>query len=438
MRLINFNVSNSLENSFFNTATAYYIQQRKDFYFETDSLTAQYFNIKNNLQSRVESNYYLQDRIFYTSGITGINFDLQGRVSWRNIDRDTRYVVPENVTASSFDSRIEEFKIDMISSAEYRQKSFIGQIKFSITEREEKHFAKRINGANQLIYDDRVNLENQKNNTSQQTNLSLSGNIIFDNKNNLLVSVLHRKLVYDTPSEDNYDDRDELLSIFRVMYLRKFSPVFNMFVNLEGSINHIVYIFSQRSSNNNIRRIIKLSSGGTYSGNNITSSNSAEVSANYTVYDFESLSSSLKSFSFRQFAVKDSTALKINRRTKFLVNGYIKLSEQGDFKWSSFSSRPVRFLEEIYAEPRFSYNWLDLELAVGLRYFSLSTYGYNADGIKTKISDYKSIGPIAEITLVKSNSIDLRIYGWYEFISTEDNTNRELANLNMPSIKSST
>ncbi|MFC2082139.1 hypothetical protein ACFLQT_00260 [Bacteroidota bacterium] len=431
MRLINVNVSNVIERTLYNTATVYYNQLRKDFYFETDSLTSARFDVKNNLQSRTESNYYIQDRIFYTPGKGKINLDLQGRVSWRNINRDTRYVIPENVTASSFDSRIEEFKIDLISSAEYKTDSFAGQLRIAISERDEKHFAKQIEGANQIIYDDRVRIESRKNNSSQQAYVALSGQLQLDDKNSLLLSLLHRKLVYDTPSDENFDDRDELLTIFRVLYVRKLSPFFKVFVNLEGSLNHIVYIFAERSSNNNVRRILKLSSGGNYMGEKFQTNNSVEISANYTVYDFEELSATLRSFSFRQFSIRDSSIISLGRNTNFQFTGYLKLSEQGDFKWSDFSSRPLRFLEETYMEPLINYSIMGLTMGIGLRYFSLSTYGYNANHNKVKLSDYTSIGPLTEITLIRTTKLNLRIYGWYEFISTEDNSKRELANLSL-------
>ncbi len=431
MRLVNLNVSNKIEQTITNIASAYYLQQRKDFYFETDSLTSLRFDIKNNLQSRTESNYFIQDHIVYSSGSLGLNFDILGRISWRNIDRETRYVIPETVTASSFDSRIEEFKIDFSSETEYRHENFNANIKFSISEREEKHFAKKIDGANQIVYQERINLESQRNNTSQQFNLAVSGNIKLSENNDLLVSLLHRKLIYDTPSEDNYDDRDELLTIFRAMYLKRFSPFFNMFLNLEGSINHIVYIFAERSSNNNTRRILKLSSGGSYLGSRFSTNTSVEVSANYTVFDFQELSANLKSYSFRQFALRDSSGYALNRNISLVLLGYLKLSEQGDFKWDNFSSRPVRFLRETYVEPMIYYTLQEIKLGIGLRHFSLSTFGYNQNNQKALLSDYTSLGPLTEITISMNNSLDLRIYGWYEFISTEDNSKRELANLNL-------
>jgi len=80
----------------------------------------------------------------------------------------------------------------------------------------------------------------------------------------LITSVFHRKLRYDTPSEINFDDRDELLTIARIQYERKINAIFTAFINTEASLNKTVYIFKERSSNNNINRIIKLSGGGIF------------------------------------------------------------------------------------------------------------------------------------------------------------------------------
>ena len=131
-----------------------------------------------------------------------------------------------------------------------------------------------------------------------------------------------------------------------------------MFVNLEGNLNKIVYVFKERSANNNTRRVLKFSSGGDIRLSYLTSRNVAEVSANYTVFEFEDLNPNLNSFSFRQLVLSDSTQIKLFRTTSFNFLGYIKLSEQGDFNWQGFANKPVRDLEEYYAEPtlRYTYN----------------------------------------------------------------------------------
>jgi hypothetical protein len=110
--------------------------------------------------------------------------------------------------------------------------------------------------------------------------------------------------------------------------------------------------------------------------------------------------------------------------------GYLKLSEQGNFKWTSFSSRPTRFLEEIYAEPRLQVDFHGLVMSLGLRYFSLKTFNYN---VKNRVIDteYLSRGPLMEISMLIKDILYLRLYGWYEFILVDNDQEREQANLTM-------
>ena len=242
--------------------------------------------------------------------------------------------------------------------------------------------------------------------------------------------MLHNKLRYDTPSEENFDDRDELLSIFRLRYSRQFTPFFEGFINTEGTYNQTVYIFSEKSSNNNINRILKLAAGGAYRGANLTSVNSFEVSANYTVYDFQDLNPNIKSYSFRQFTASDSTSYSFNKKFNLSLYGYVKLSEQGDLKWNEFTSRPTRYLQEIYCEPRLTVGYSIIQYSLGIRFFSLSTFGYKSN-IKFLDSDFSSIGPIAEILIARSASLFLKIYGWYEFITINSTSKKEQTNLNV-------
>ena len=116
-------------------------------------------------------------------------------------------------------------------------------------------------------------------------------------------------------------------------------------------------------------RIIRLRTGGDYSGSNVKSFNSFEVSANYTVYDFEDITTNYPSYSFRQFTAIDSTTIQLTNDVSLFAYGYLKLSEIGDFKWDNFTARPTRFLEELYLEPRFILNYERTIFSIGLRLF---------------------------------------------------------------------
>lgn len=430
LRQANFELSNTIDQRIDNKFTFYYFQDAKDFYFKADSITTRLNNVKSNIQNRNERQYHFEDRFSYDPGITGLYFDLQARLSWRDIDKKSRYSSSLVSNSAYFDTKIEEFKINFDILAKYNISSFNGIFRLNFYEQEERFSALANNEIPEYIFLERSELETRKNNKSQVIALSLLGNIDLSNKDALSASAYHRKLKYDTSSELNFDDRDELLSIFRIMYFRKMSSFFNLFVNLESSFNHIVYVFAERSSNNNRRRIFKLAAGGNYKGKYVSSRNSLEVSANYTTYDFEDLNPNFQSFSFRQFTARDSTSIKVTPKVRFSFFGTLKLSEQGEFKWSDFSSKPIRYLTEMYFEPKIYYRIKTLDVGVGVRYFNLATYSYSNNDWLLQ-SDYQSIGPLAELLIEAGSRLRFRLLGLYEFIERKNSASQQLINMNL-------
>lgn len=428
-RLFNLKLRNELENNLSNTIDGFYSEKRKDFYFETDSVTKATFNISKNIQSRSEKRYYIRDAVNFFPSQSPLAFNIEARAGWREIDRNTKYKDAEQITSSSFDTNIEEFKLDFSSAFSYTKNNFGTLFRIIFSEQEEKHNAKYFEGASEITYEKRQETEAQKNNKSQQTTLTGSMNYKITNNDFLTVSLFHRKLVYNTQSETNFDDRDELLSMVGINYSRRLSPFFTLYTNLESSLNKISYIYSERSSNNNTRRTLKLASGGYYGGSVFTSKNDFEVSANYTVYEFEDLNPNFKSFAFRQFTFKDSSRIKIDKNVAITAYGYVKLSEQGDFVWDEFKGKPVRYLEEIFIEPKLEYKYKQIMFSAGVRYFSLSTFKFDSESNKLPDTEYISIGPTSLIEYKIYNSISIKCRGWYEFINNESNKKRELANL---------
>ena len=109
--------------------------------------------------------------------------------------------------------------------------------------------------------------------------------------------------------------------------------------------------------------------------------------------------------------------------------GFVKFSEQGDFNWDGFANNPIRYLDERYAEPTLEYRFRYISFAIGLRYYSLTTYTYNEDNQKEMRSYYRSTAPLSIISVNLSNSVQINLRGWYEFIRTENNVDQELVNL---------
>lgn len=427
VRYFNLSIDNHFDFNISNQISARFIQNKKDFYYQADSLTSRSFNIVNNIQSRQESIYSLQDQLKYNNFLNFLSLEMLGRASLRTIERDTRYRTLSNASASFFDTKINELRLDFESILSYRSRNFNADLKFVYAEKDEKHITKNFEGINQIFFEERSRTESRKNNNSIRGAISISGDVNISEVDRLTFSLFQNKLKYDTPSDDNYDDRDELLSIARIRYSRMLNPFFEAFINAEGTQSHTVYILSQKSSNNNINRIIKLAVGGTYTGKNISSFNSFDVSANYTVYDFEDLNPNYRSFSFRQFTAIDSSNLKVFRNVNFNVYGYVKLSEQGDFNWAAFTARPTRYLEEIYAEPKLMLDHNGFLFSAGVRYFSLRTFNFT--GLNKIIdSKYLSIGPLAGINFTMNGRLIFKLSGWYEFITITNVDKKEQVN----------
>jgi hypothetical protein len=430
LRYVNLVFKNDFDRNVSNSINARFTQNRRDFYYTADPLTSVEFNVTNNIQSRIETGYIVEDHLRFGKFFNIFTLDALGKINYREIDRNTRYRSSNVNSTSVFDTKINELKVELESVIRYESELFSGYLRGIYSERDEKNITKNFSGSNPFFFEERSKIESQKNNNAVRGSLSLSGIFNFSHTDKLHVSLLQNKLRYDTPSSENFDDRDEILSITRIKYSKQLTPFFEAFVNTEGTYSHIVYLFEQRSSNNNINRILKLAAGGNYFGKNVSSSNIFEVTANYTVYDFEDLNPNFKSFSFRQFTAIDSSTIKIFKNLSAGIYGYLKLAEQGDFKWSSFSARPTRFLEEIYAEPKIIIDILGIKTSLGLRYFTLKTFNFKGLD-KIKDSEYLSRGPLMEIFLLIKEVLYLRIYGWYEFITINNNIEQEQANVIM-------
>ncbi|NLT49296.1 MAG: hypothetical protein GXX85_00060, partial [Ignavibacteria bacterium] len=410
-RIANVNIENVYSNFIKNNLYASYIQNRKDFYFSADSSTNANFNIRNNIQSRTEDIYSVSDKFKALIPEADLSIDLGTKIQWRDIKRNYLYKISNQFSSSLYDSRIEEFGLGFDILSEYNPGAFSAAVQIGYSETEENYIAEKPEGMLDYIFSEIKDKESRKTNSSKNINLSFYLNFPISQADLISMSLFHRKLLYDTPSSENFDDRDELLTIGRIMYLRKVSPYLNIFLNSEIGVNTLVYLFSERSLNNNIKRYIKFSAGSDFSAAHFSNSFTAEVSANYTTYKFEHLVQSAKSYSFRQLSIKDSLKIKLNEKLSFLTAGSLKLSEQGNFNWSDFSGKPGRYISEIFVEPKFRFSYDILIFDAGIRYFLRNNYDYKDNVTKKLVSTYSSYGPVSKIFLNMKN-VTLSFNGW--------------------------
>ncbi len=162
----------------------------------------------------------------------------------------------------------------------------------------------------------------------------------FNAKHQITLNTAYVKLQYDTPdSIVNNDDRDELGFVSTLQYRWYISPVLTLNFLSYVYLYHQIYIYKERSLNNNWNRIYKLNPRLYYHWGAFSNRLSTEVLANYTVYDFDDLTPEPRSFVFRKYTFSDS--LLIRYLTHQFVGGYyrLELEDKGSFFAKEFAQQ---------------------------------------------------------------------------------------------------
>jgi len=239
-------------------------------------------------------------------------------------------------------------------------------------------------------------------------------------------------LRYDTPDTLNNDDRDELLINIAGRELHRWNEYLQISVSLEATLSHIVYLFSERSANNNWNRIFRFSPELIYTPSKaMRMVNTFAVLANYTVYDFETIVPSVKSYSYREFAYLDTTSYDMSSQIGLDVMLEARLYERGELQWKQFTERPQQYFREVTFSPSLRYTMESrLVCAVGFRSFAQNRFRY--DGTK-RVPDgnFLSYGPTTTVSLTLSASSRLDIQGWKEFQKETSLPTREVSNVMM-------
>ncbi len=165
----------------------------------------------------------------------------------------------------------------------------------------------------------------------------------FNSNQRLIFNSAYVKLQYDTPdSIVNNDDRDELGFVSTIQYQWQISPLLALRLLSYIYLYHQIYIYKERSLNNNWNRIYKLNPRLYYHWGFLSNRLSTEVLANYTIYDFDYLTPEPRSFVFRKYTFSDS--LLIRYRTHQFIGGYyrLELEDKGSFFAKEFAQQVLQ------------------------------------------------------------------------------------------------
>lgn len=352
----------------------------------------------------------------------------------RNVRRTTNRRISslEERAAPLVDTRILRQEIDLRFQAEYAQErtALSGGVLYAFATREGQVENPGVLADTDLLQQN----ERLLNSNFEQQRIELFGsgrlNLGADNISRLdgRISIFN----YDTP-EINRDDRDELAFSLSLENRHQFSEGFRTRVRLSGEGRHTVYLFSERSIQNNWRRSLRLAPAIDWQ---ITpwlySSYNFLVRANYTVYDFETTGQQNNDQVSREF--KAGTNLEARLSPEWTLHLAASRAELrvGRLLWDEFREVPTDTLVTYDTRAGISFQKGELHTTVGLRYFlkldflpaatvtaeqpALNEDEPPATLSRTAPGRQRSLqwGPTVEMRLPLHARNELFISGWYQ------------------------
>lgn len=237
-------------------------------------------------------------------------------------------------------------------------------------------------------------------------------------------------LRYDTP-EINFDDRDELTFVASLNQKYKFNSALDLSLGISGEALHRVFLFSQRSIENNWRRSIRFEPSADWQPvSSVRLNYNFLVRSNYTTFDNKLTDGTTNDQSSREWGFNTKGRWDLNKHFTLEAGWSLNFLLIGQLFWEQFAETPIDTLITSKYEITLAYRENTQLVKVGLRTYtqedflpasSLLLRNENEDVI-SKLTTGRhyviQIGPVvtADIPLDARNSI--YIDGWlnWQFI----------------------
>lgn len=378
------------------------------------------------VESRLERRITI-DATVATELASNVRASVVAAVQTAGIDR--QYGAPlADVAITAVNRRLGELVVDITGTVDLTLPTMQVQAGAALFRRDEQ------NGVDPRFAIDDVQLrtlrqqENQRDNATLRTRafgrflwrLSPSDTVNVDGSSSILR--------YDTPSDQNADDRDELNAALSVQYGRYLTDILSAGVAVSGQYAHLVFLRASRSALNNVNRVIRLAPWVQVSGSVVSMRPQAEVLANYTVYDFEGRGAAVRSYSFRQVSLRDSITVRCSPTISLESQILLRYFERATLAWDRFSESPeTSSLERLTKFLIFSRPGPAVAVGTGIRLYSIAQQAI--DAVPFPASGFRFWAPEVAVRYTAPNGSELMLDGWYEFRTVLDGTSYELPNL---------
>lgn len=252
----------------------------------------------------------------------------------------------------------------------------------------------------------------------------------IDEQTSLQLRFLLGILRYDTP-EINADDRDEQTLAFRLVGKHRFSDYFSLGLSLAGEAYHYVYLFSERSAENNWRRSVRVLPEIEWTPHaKLSFRQSLFVRANYTVYDFQVPGRLNADQSAREYGIR--SRLEYQFMPNWFMEAELSRAELriGRLRWDSFTEIPIDTLVTWEATLMMSKKIRDLKISSGYRLYQKNDFlpqvistitvpsstggGRTISRLAPGLQSTWQSGPSVQMSLPLSSKNELYLDGWFQ------------------------
>ncbi len=412
----------------------------EDFRLETD------INLARNIRDSYQGSSFLnRDQTDFiesvrndTTGISATAFfpltdDIRARLSvsaLNNVRSVNNIKLREDLEDELFNTRLLRQQLDIRFEAEYNpgRSQLRGGFIYSIGNRQA-----RLVDRDRLAADvERRRSEILASSNFEQGRFELFTNNQFNLGENNTTRLSGRISIfnYDTP-EINRDDRDELYYQLLVGNSHRFSDQFRANISLSGEATHTVYLFSERSIENNWRRSVRLSPELQWDPASwLRTRYQFLVRANYTVDDFQLPGRPANDQSSREYQVRTEAEARIAPEWWIDVSGSRSELRIGRLLWNEFREIPTDTLITYDSRLSLTHRSGPLLTSVGVRYFVKRDYlpratitadDFTPDGdpvtrSRTAPGRQTTVqwGPVVEMRLPLYARNELFVTGWYQ------------------------
>jgi hypothetical protein len=271
--------------------------------------------------------------------------------------------------------------------------------------------------------------ENMRDNSMGRTRLLLQSKLQVSRSDSVSFDYSVSILRYDTPSQLNYDDRDEFNNVTVGKYWHNFSSFLSAGLTAEVQLLHIVFLKSQNSAMNRWNRIIRFAPEVRFKTEGFSMDPQFEVLANYTVYDYEDQNPGVSSFSYRQIAYKDTIYISLGNKLSLQSQINIRYYERGVLFWHDFSESPQYSNYEHFTKLLiFTESFLNTSIGCGGRVYLMNQRNLGADAAGSNGQRLFFYGPEVAILATFSSGSTISLQGWYEIQYSDNVLIRKIPN----------